>query len=111
MYGRFFLLVVALVNVGLIQSWTLPKPAQKMMKSIVTVAGAVNIALLASGAPAFADAIPAVGMQISPPTLSQISTIFLAFHSVQFLTLTVHLMQEQMHQTLPCLLILENPFH
>ena len=66
MYGRFFLLVVALVNVGLVQSWTLPKPAQKMMKSIVTVAGAVNIALLASGAPAFADAIPAVGMQVSP---------------------------------------------
>ena len=66
MYGRFLRVVVALVNVGLVQSWTLPKPAQKMMKSIVTVAGAVNIALLASGAPAFADAISAVGMQVSP---------------------------------------------
>ena len=31
------------------------------MKSIVTVAGAVNIALLASGSPAFADSVPAVG--------------------------------------------------
>ena len=68
MHGYIFLLFVALVNVAAVQSWSLPKPAQKFMKSIVTVAGAVNIALLASGSPALADGVPAVGS--SKPRLS-----------------------------------------
>ena len=61
MRGYICLLLVALCNFAAVQSWSLPKPAQKLMKSIVTVAGAVNIALLATGSPALADAVPAVG--------------------------------------------------
>ena len=61
MFASLLLLVVAVISVATVQSWSLPKPAQKLMKSIVTVAGAVNIALLASASPAFADSVPAVG--------------------------------------------------
>ena len=61
MNSFLLLLVVVGASVATVQSWSLPKPAQKLMKSIVTVAGAVNIALLASGSPALADSVPAVG--------------------------------------------------
>jgi peroxiredoxin Q/BCP len=53
--------VVACLSLNEAWSFSVPKPSQKLMKSITKVALSANIALLASGSPAFADAVPPVG--------------------------------------------------
>jgi hypothetical protein len=54
--------IVACLSLSEAWSFSLPKPSQKLMKSITKVALAANIALLASGTPAYADAVPPVGI-------------------------------------------------
>lgn len=82
MFSTFFLLL-AVISVATVQSWSFNKPAMKIMKNIVTVAASVNIALLASGSPAFADAVPAVGTSTRSPTI----TVVLQFCSAIVATL------------------------
>jgi peroxiredoxin Q/BCP len=55
--------IVACLSLNEAWSFSVPKHSQKLMKSITKVALAANIALLALGSPAFADAVPPVGSE------------------------------------------------
>ena len=65
MNATIFLVLIAILSIINVESWSfaknVPVPAQKVLKNIATVAGAINIALLATGSPAFADSVPAIG--------------------------------------------------